>query len=110
MIEIAKPWAQRAQSLVPEPGCGAALLVKFFEKVSGDTFVMRFGKTQPQKPAGEARWSSHGQILCRSSPSSMTERAFCDRLTALRPRGSTRKKRFERPPRSAVGSANQEAT
>jgi hypothetical protein len=45
MIEIAKPWTKRAQGLVPEPGCGAVLPVKFLEKVSGDTFVMRFGKT-----------------------------------------------------------------
>src|SRR5579863_4225906 len=110
MIEAAKMWTKRAQGLVPEPGCGAALLVKFLEKVSGDTFVMRFGKAQPQKQTGEARWSSHSQILCKSRPSSITERAFWDRLTALRPNGSTRKKRFERPPRSAVGSANHEAT
>jgi len=67
------------------------LLVKFFEEVSGDAFVMSFREAQAEEQAGQAGRGSHVYAFCRSMPSSITARTFWDRLMALRPRGSTRK-------------------
>ncbi len=76
MFYPAKAGSQRTEGLLPEPCVRPVLLVKFFEQVSGDAFIVRFRKTQAEQQAREFRWLPHGYTFCRSMPSSIMASTF----------------------------------
>src|ERR1700733_931057 len=89
---------------------------EFFEKVAWKGFCLLVRGEQINKPRRNARWSGnrggwdHAWLPARPRPRIILRRARCVRLTANIPLAVIRKKRFDRPPRSGVGSPNCDLT
>src|SRR6266566_9191909 len=86
---------------------------EFLKEVSWNRFRLLVWGEQIDEPDSNARrpnerCSEHyEQLLTRSRPSVMVLIARCERFTAAIPLAVTWKKRFDRPPRSGVGSPSR---